>query len=133
MFSAVRNTQRVYLSRGTVALQRVHVSFVRVHVIRDRPLQGLPMGSHRGPLQVCMSVRRMHRHSTPRDALGCTRGTIVSQVTVAPGNSFMHGRSHCCWLCIHVNGIPASDGISSSPLLLRATIHGIHLSSKTKC
>ena len=86
------------------------MSFVRVHVIRDRPLQGLPMGSHRGPLQVRMSVRRMHRHSTPRDALGCTRWTIVSQVTVAPGNSFMHGRGHCCWLCIHVNGIPASDG-----------------------
>lgn len=37
----------------------------------------------------------------------CTRGTIVSQVTVG---SFMHGRSHY-WsrLCIRVNGIPASN------------------------
>lgn len=36
-----------------------------------------------------------------RDAPGCTRGTIVSQVTVS---SFMHGRNHYPRLCIRVNG-----------------------------
>lgn len=44
-----------------------------------------------------------------RDAPGCTRGTIVSQVTVS---SFMHGRNHYWRLCIRVNGIPASDPFS---------------------
>lgn len=92
--------------KGTASRHAEHASFVRVRVIRDRPLQGLPMGWHRGPLQLCTEDAPAF---DPRDALGCTRGTIVSQVTEAAGNSFMHGCGHYCRLCIHVNGIPASD------------------------
>lgn len=79
----VRATWQYVLLRWSDVDARVaRESFVRVRVIRDRPLQGLWLGSKRGPLQLSGEDAPAF---DPRDALGCTRGTIVSQVTVAPG------------------------------------------------
>lgn len=48
-----RQTKGSSIAGRMTSLHEEHVSFVRVRVIRDQPLQGLPLGSHRRLLQLC--------------------------------------------------------------------------------